>query len=163
MIRGIHHLAISTPDLERLVTFYRDILGFKVIYETSWENREVIDRIVGLKKSAARQVMLQADNTHIEIFQYESPEPALNTPNRPVCDHGYTHLCLDVVDIDAEYKRLSEAGVVFHTPPPGKAELSSGTVRATYGRDPDGNVIELQEVYDSDNPMHLDNLRNLSE
>ncbi len=28
MIRGIHHTAISTGDLERSIAFYRDLLGF---------------------------------------------------------------------------------------------------------------------------------------
>ena len=28
MIRGIHHVAISTPDLDRMTAFYRDGLGF---------------------------------------------------------------------------------------------------------------------------------------
>jgi hypothetical protein len=34
----------------------------------------------------------------------------------------------------------------FHTPPP---VLGRGSIRATYGRDPDGNIIELQEVVDT--------------
>ena len=72
MINGIHHIAISTPDLNRLVDFYKDILGFEIVYETSWENREIIDQIVGLKDSAARSVMLRAHNTHIELFEYRA-------------------------------------------------------------------------------------------
>ena len=32
MIRGIHHVAISTPDLERLVAFYRDVMQATVHY-----------------------------------------------------------------------------------------------------------------------------------
>ena len=30
MIRGIHHTAISTGDLDRALEFYRDLLGFEV-------------------------------------------------------------------------------------------------------------------------------------
>ena len=127
------------------------------MYETSWEKREIIDQIVGLKDSAARSVMLRAHNTHIELFEYSAPEPKRGDPNRPVCDHGYTHLCFDVVDIDAEYQRLLNAGIRFHTPPPRSDQLGSGKIRATYGRDPDGNVIELQEVLDQSNPIALKN------
>ena len=28
MIRGIHHVAISTPDIDRLAAFYTDVVGF---------------------------------------------------------------------------------------------------------------------------------------
>ena len=157
MINGIHHVAISTPDLDRLLAFYKDVLGFEIVYETSWEKREIIDQIVGLKDSAARSVMLRAHNTHLELFEYSAPEPKRGDPNRPVCDHGYTHLCFDVVDIDAEYQRLLNAGIRFHTPPPRSDQLGSGKIRATYGRDPDGNVIELQEVLDQSNPIALKN------
>ena len=37
MIRGIHHVAISTPNLERIVAFYRDVIGAEVVYEGGWE------------------------------------------------------------------------------------------------------------------------------
>ena len=33
MIRGVHHVAISTPNLERIVAFYRDVVGAEVVYE----------------------------------------------------------------------------------------------------------------------------------
>jgi extradiol dioxygenase family protein len=51
---------------------------------------------------------------------------------------------LDVLDIDFEYERLKRAGMEFHCPP-----QFEGEVRTTYGRDPDGNVIEIQEVKDT--------------
>lgn len=55
MIQGIHHTAISTGDIERALRFYRDLLGFKEVWSSSWEiGTEVIDRIVGLKDSSAR-------------------------------------------------------------------------------------------------------------
>jgi hypothetical protein len=33
-----------------------------------------------------------------------------------------------------------------------------GLFRSTYGRDPDGNIFELQEVLDSRHPVALENL-----
>ncbi len=158
MIRGVHHVALATGNIERLVAFYTEHLGFEVVMETSWADRPMIDDIVGLKNSAAKQAMLRAGNTHVEVFEYSSPEPVAGDPNRPVCDHGYTHFCLDVTDIDAEYERLLAAGMTFHTPPPPLSKLGSGKIRATYGRDPDGNVIELQEVLDTSIPFAMDHL-----
>ncbi len=91
MIKGIHHTAISTGDFERSLRFYRDLLGFEVVYSSSWEKgTETTDRIVGLKDSAARIAMLKAGNACIELFQYSSPTPKPAEPMRPVCDHGIT-------------------------------------------------------------------------
>ena len=153
MIRGIHHTAISTGNLERALGFYRDLLGFEVVLEFAWpKGTEPADQITGLDSSAAKVAMLRAGNAFVELFEYEAPGPAPGDPTRPVCDHGITHIALDVTDIDAEYARLSEAGMIFHCPP---QDLGPGA-RATYGRDPDGNVVELQQILDDQSPLALD-------
>jgi catechol 2,3-dioxygenase-like lactoylglutathione lyase family enzyme len=151
MILGIHHTAISTSNIERSLQFYRDLLGFKEVFSSKWDiGTETTDKIVGLKDSSARVVMLRAGNACVELFQYATPEPKPGNMNRPVCDHGITHLCLQVADIDAEYTRLKAAGMRFHCPP-----QDVGGLRATYGRDPDGNVVELLEVKDQSSDMNV--------
>ncbi len=152
MIRGIHHTAISTVDLERSLGFYRDLLGFEEVMDFTWpEGTADINRTHALDQTAARVVMLKAGNSMIELFQYTTPSPRRHDPARRVCDHGITHFCIDVDDIEAEYARLSGAGMAFHCAP-----VDYGTVKCTYGRDPDGNVIELQEVKSRDEPLALD-------
>jgi catechol 2,3-dioxygenase-like lactoylglutathione lyase family enzyme len=152
MIRGIHHTAISTGNLDRALAFYRDLLGFRVLFEFGWPaGTDIADKITGLEQSSARAVMLQAGNAIIELFQYASPTPRPGNPQRPVADHGITHICLDVTDLDAEYARLKTAGMTFHCPP----QDIGMDLRTTYGRDPDGNVIELQEVLNQESPIAL--------
>lgn len=145
MIHGIHHAAISTPDLDRAIAFYCDVLGFQRRAGAEWPvGTAQADRVVGLEDSAARAAMLWAGNVHLELFQYSSPVPQPRDPGARVCDHGITHLCLDVTDVDAEYARLTRAGMAFNGPP-----QSIFGVRTAYGHDPDGNVVELQEVVDA--------------
>ena len=156
MIRGIHHVAISTPDIDRLAAFYCDLLGMELVRESSWAAGSArIDAIVGLEGSSARTMTLRAGNAYLELFQYQTPAGARQEPRRPVSDHGYTHFALDVVDIDAEHARLVAAGMTFHTPPPPLSDLGSGGLRSTYGRDPDGNVVELQEIVGTTYPLTL--------
>jgi catechol 2,3-dioxygenase-like lactoylglutathione lyase family enzyme len=153
MIRGIHHTAISTGDFDRMLHFYRELLGFELVFEGAWpEGTEVADRITALAGSSARQAMLRTGNAFFELFEYASPTPRAGDPDRPVCDHGITHLCLDVSDVDAEYERLKAAGMRFHCPP----QQLGPDVRTTYGRDPDGNVVELQEVLTREHPIALE-------
>ncbi|HEX3782475.1 MAG TPA: VOC family protein [Pseudonocardiaceae bacterium] len=143
MIRGLHHVAVATRDLDRLLPFYRDLLHWEVVTDWGWPaGTTAADRVTALPDSAARSVMLRKGNAYLELFQYTAPEPGPGDPNRRVCDPGITHLCLDVTEVDAEYDRLLAAGMVFHCPP---QDVAPG-VRTTYGRDPDGNVVELQQV-----------------
>ncbi len=151
MIRGIHHTAISTVDLERSLAFYRDLLGFEPVLDFTWpEGTADMNRTHQLEQTAGRVVLLKCGNAMVELFEYATPPPRPADAARRLCDHGITHLCLDVDDLDAEYERLSRAGMHFHCAP-----VDYGTVKCTYGRDPDGNVLELQEVVNPDDALAL--------
>jgi catechol 2,3-dioxygenase-like lactoylglutathione lyase family enzyme len=148
-IRGLHHASITTADSARLVDFYCTLLGFEVAFETAWgKGNSAADAIFGLRDSAVRMVMLKTANAFLELFEFTHPVGKANDPNRPVCDQGYTHICLNVNDVDVEYTRLLAAGMHFHYPP----QTVPGLCRATYGRDPDGNIVELVQP-DPDGPL----------
>jgi catechol 2,3-dioxygenase-like lactoylglutathione lyase family enzyme len=157
MIHGIHHVALATGQLDRMVDFYCDVLGFEVVYRSGWQKGSVqIDELVGLPDSAARTAMLRSNSVFVEIFEYSSPAGKPGDPDRPVSDHGYTHICLWVSDIDAEHERLQAAGMRFHCAPhPAPDPPGRGAVRSVYGRDPDGNVIELLELLDPRSSLRL--------
>jgi len=93
-----------------------------------------------------RAVAFYCDHLGFEVIQrqvleFESPEPAPPDPNRRVCESGIAHMCFLVDDCQADYERLVKAGMDFHCPPMG----GGARAKLTYGRDPDGNIIELLE------------------
>lgn len=142
MIIGIHHVAVGVPDLEQGLAFYRDLLGFQAVQEADW-NRDfpLGDQAIGLRETAAGMAMLKAPNAFIELWCYSNPQPE-DRRQRP-CDYGYPHFCLQVDGIQAEYERLSAAGMKFAGPP-----VDFGETSAIYGEDPFGNIIELYEIRD---------------
>jgi len=141
MMMRFHHAAISTPDLARAVRFYTEVIGCEKAWSFNWESgSDEADAMTGLKDSAANAAMLKLGDSFLEIFEFSSPAPAAGDPQRPVCDHGITHVCLQVQDLHAEYERLTAAGMKFHSPP-----LTQESGYVIYGRDPDGNVVELIE------------------
>lgn len=141
MIMGFHHAAISTPDLERCVRFYKGIVGCEEAWTFGWESgSEDADALTGLKGSAARAVMLKLGESFLEVFEFGAPKPRTADPMRPVCDHGITHICLQVKDLHEEHARMKAAGMEFMSEP-----LTQDSGYVIYGRDPDGNVVELIE------------------
>jgi catechol 2,3-dioxygenase-like lactoylglutathione lyase family enzyme len=154
-IIGFHHIAISSPDLERLAGFYQDCFGFERVFDYSWAGVEMIDRMMRVEGTAARVVMLRTGNAFLEIFQFAAPAPQPCDASRRVVDHGFSHLCILVDDAPAECARLASLGLELHCPP---IELDL-PVRGTYGRDPDGNVIEILEVRDPSHPLDFANRR----
>ena len=152
MIRGIHHIGAHVHDMERMIKFYREAFGFALLSEPfSWEDDDFIDKIVDVPNSAARGCMLRAGTCYLELFQYSKPAPDSPAPKRPY-DKGYTHFCVDVIGIEEEFERLKGLGMTFSQPAP----INVGHVKSIYGRDPEGNVIELQETIACD--FELDQL-----
>jgi len=143
MIRGIHHAAISTGNFDRLVSFYCELLGATMVAPPGDISGPEFEAVVDLPDAKSRVAMLRLGNAFIELFEYSNPPGQKGDPNRPVSDHGLTHICFDVTDLPAEYERLKARGVHFHCEP---QPMMGGRSWTTYGRDPDGNVFELQEV-----------------
>lgn len=140
MIQGVHHLAISTHDLDRFVDHYQLWFGFERCGKGGWDvGNTRIDQMVGLADSAARYEMIRLGNIYIEVFEYAAPRGEAMRPR--MCDHGLIHLCLYTDDVVADYERLKALGMEFNCPPGG-----SGATRATYGRDCDGNIVELLQI-----------------
>jgi catechol 2,3-dioxygenase-like lactoylglutathione lyase family enzyme len=146
MLLGIHHTALSTPDLERAVAFYREAFGFELAFDFTWdESNPGFRRTHAAPETKGRVAMLERGASRLEIFQYEKPVPRSAAGPRPHADHGICHLCFEVKDIDAEFERLRGAGVAFLSEP-----VPQSTVKVCYGRDPDGNLFELIEFFDRD-------------
>jgi catechol 2,3-dioxygenase-like lactoylglutathione lyase family enzyme len=135
-----HHVAMAVRDMDRIVPFYRDLLGFEVDWEKPHYNGESFARVVGLEDAVARVVMLKGPGGRMELFQYLTPT-GVNTRRGRQCDFGLTHVALEIKGIQAMYNRLMEAGVPFSCPP---QNLRPG-VWATYMQDPEGNTVELIE------------------
>ncbi len=155
-LQGVHHFALSVPDIEVARRFYVDLLGAEIISETAWEaGNPWIDAIVGLPGSAARSFIARLRNVQVEAFEYTAPSAPPADPNRPVNHYGYTHVGFQVDDVQATYDRMVEAGLRFHTPPDMSTITTDEQGRktgfaATYGRDYFGNVFEILEIHSND-------------
>ncbi|MFB8342232.1 VOC family protein [Brucella cytisi] len=157
MIRGIHHPSITTGDIDRLLPFYRDHLGFAEVFAFGWESgtdmSDFAAGITGISNSTARSVLLKAGNAFLELFEYKQPRSSRNN-DRALSQQGFAHVCFDSDDVIADHERLSAAGVSFVSAP-----VDVGPMRLCYCRDPDGNFIELQQITDPASALVLRTLQ----
>jgi glyoxylase I family protein len=144
MINGVHHISLATADMARCLHFYRDLMGLTLIGEGHTQpGNTSFETVVGLEGARVHSAALRGGNVQIEVFQYKHPPAAVGPVPQP-CDVGIRHICFDVTDIHAEYARLKSAGVEFISEP---QVMGNHRVTAVYARDPDNNIVELQEIF----------------
>jgi catechol 2,3-dioxygenase-like lactoylglutathione lyase family enzyme len=142
---SLNHIGISVANLLNSIAFYETAFGMTVISNTTFASAKYDGKygaILRLNDAAGEVAILEGSGFRLELFQFDRPASKRTDGERPVCDHGITHFCLQVTDIGAAYSRLLKVGATFHCPP-----QRVGHNAATYGRDPDGNVFELLEVF----------------
>jgi catechol 2,3-dioxygenase-like lactoylglutathione lyase family enzyme len=140
-INGVHHVSMSVPSLEAALVFYKGWLGFEEVMSFAWRDSPSMDQVTGLRGSAGRMAFLSAGNLFLEIFEYEAPRSEQPDGDPQPNRRGYTHLCLDVDDALGLHAELAARGMRFISEP-----IVSDSVRTVYGRDPFGNIIELQQI-----------------
>jgi catechol 2,3-dioxygenase-like lactoylglutathione lyase family enzyme len=142
MIKGAHHVAISVTNLQRAIGFYTELLGMEIAAATFPLNGPLLEEVTGLPDLQAQLCVVRKGSLMLELFEFAHPQPAPKDPHYPLSNHGITHFGIEVTDIDALYERLVAAGTKFHSP----VRTFPRGIRATYGRDPDGNVFELLQM-----------------
>jgi lactoylglutathione lyase/glyoxylase I family protein len=137
VIKQLAHLCLKTSQLERMTAFYRDTLGATVKFRYLNRAGELIGCYVAL-----------GANTFVEIFdhadahrrsQSAKPLEPLEEPRDPWLMR-YNHFCLQVEGLDAFVTRLESLGVTVTG-----RKTGNDRSRQAWVRDPDGNLIELQE------------------
>jgi len=146
MVKAIRHFGIVVSDMERSLQFYRDLLGLKV-EKTAEESGEYIDNMLSLPNVRVTTVKLSAESgsTLVELLNFKSYSQK-RPGKRQVYSLGPSHIAFTVDDLDALYRRLSQAGIYFNAPP----QLSPDDyAKVTFCHDPDGNLVELVEVLEA--------------
>lgn len=138
MIHGVHHPALSVPDMEKALDFYSGVLGFEVVMNVDLP-AGVMEVPFDVEHAACKVRMLAKGTSCIELFEFENAPTG--DPKRPVNQHGIAHIALASDDVPADYEHLKGAGVKFNTPVQGESPQ-----QWCYGRDPFGNTIELLEI-----------------
>lgn len=137
------HVAIVTPDIDRLVTFYEMLTETEVNRRDSFGPEAKFDTVAGIEGIVFDGAWFLFGVSRIELWQYRIPETQAKQAH---CANeiGWSHLCLEVDDLEAEHNRLSKAGVEFL----GESRTCN-MGRSIFMRDVDGNLIKLLQVSNS--------------
>ncbi len=139
----VHHVKYTISDLDRSISFYRDMLGFELTYEAERENLASYDTIMDMKDVKVRVGMMEHPPTGfvVGLVQFQNPAPVARELRNTYI--GASSLALQVESAEAEYRRLTDAGVVSMSPPTEIVREGRTAAIAFYILDPDAIPIEL--------------------
>ena len=141
MLKGMRHVGIVVRDLDAMLGFYRDVLGLDLKADFR-EAGDFIDTVQGLSGVNVRMVKLaMCDGTLVELLN-DTGHPVEALPQRRLCDPGLTHFAVTVADVAQVHARWVEAGLETMSAP---VTSPDGKARLFFGRDPEGNLLELVE------------------
>jgi catechol 2,3-dioxygenase-like lactoylglutathione lyase family enzyme len=136
-------MGIQVADLERSLGFYRDILGFEVVFQ--WNPQaEYIRTITGYPDADIHAAVLRlpADTgVFLEILEYRNVEKA--PVDTRTANPGTAHMAFFTDDCDALFAELVERGTKYVNPPVTPTIGPNKDGRAVYMIDPDGIRVEF--------------------
>jgi catechol 2,3-dioxygenase-like lactoylglutathione lyase family enzyme len=141
-IQRPHHTGIQVADLERSIHFYRDILGFELVFQ--WNPQaEYIRTNVGYPDADIHAAVLRMPDSDLflEILEYRNVEKA--PVDTRTANPGTAHMAFSTDDCDALYERLTAAGVDSVNRPVTPTIGPNTGGRIVYMIDPDGIRIEF--------------------
>jgi len=141
-ITKAHHMGLQVADLQRSLAFYRDILGFEVMF--AWNPQAAyIRELVGYPRADIHAAILRLPGTEVvlELLDYRNVERA--AVDTRTANPGTGHIAFFVDDLDTLYAELLARGVTSVSPPVTPTIGPNEGGRAVYLIDPDGIRVEL--------------------
>ena len=139
------HTNIIAKDAQKIIKFYKEVLGCKSMGQKRDLKGEWVDKLTGIENAhiVGEHLCLPGYEEKLptlEIFSYESMEDSTRAINK--C--GISHLAFEVDDVEKTLQLLlqnggEQLGAVV------KTKFADGrTAVLVYATDCEGNIVELQ-------------------
>ncbi len=146
--QDVDHVSITVSDLQKSVSFYKDVLSFAYTGSYSIDNKEV-KSLFGINDSSLKVdvAQLTLGDEKIELMQFTSSLAIHKIPlDSKSNDLWFQHIAIVVSDMGKAYKKLWDAKVehVSTSPQTLPAYITAAAgIQAFYFHDPDGHNLEL--------------------
>ena len=147
MIQRIDHVNLVVRDMQRMIAFYRDLLGMQLtkqaVISGPW-----IEAATGLSPVEAEVAFLEpAAGPGIELIHYRTPAGSrpddLGRPNV----QGLRHIAFRVTDLDRLVAAIKAAGATMlsavQNVSAAQVDYADQRKHLVYCHDPEGNLLEL--------------------
>ena len=142
MITGFNHSGFVVQDIDKMIHFYRDLLGLEILSESD-NIAPPEGNHTGIPGAHRYLVFVgKQDSTHrLELVHFIEPPSTSGHLERNQL--GASHVCFNVENIQDLYDKLTSQGIKFVTPPIMRDLPEGGQHGICYANDPEGNWLEF--------------------
>ena len=149
MAEEIMHVGLTVSDLDRSISFYRDVLGLEFLGSLVMEGEET-DALFARENAKCRVAYLKGTDDvkapSLELICFE--DARIEKEEASLFRTSISEICFYTPHIDEDWERFNRLGVPCLSRPQ-KFDFTRdgfGRSKAIYLRDPDGIIIELMET-----------------
>lgn len=140
------HTNIITLNWRRLADFYTSVFNCEIVPPIRDQKGKWLDKATGVEDAhiTGAHLRLPGYNNNgptLEIYEYDD----VKTTAKPVPNQqGFGHIAFEVEDVNEVIEQLLLHGGNSLGEISSKKVEGVGVITVVYARDPDGNIIELQ-------------------
>ena len=144
-LMGVNHIGLSVRDLDASLAFYQEASGFKLISREVVRSNSAADKLFGREGIEYEVAVLEAPNMLFELTEF-SHNRDIPISKMPVEGPGMTHTCFQSPSHLSGYDKFKRAGAEMLSRGDGPVDLLGQGVTYAYAYDPEGNMIELEQL-----------------
>ncbi len=144
-IIGYNHIGLVVKDLDEMLDFYQRATNFELISREKINNKEAANKLFGKDSISYEIATLKSPNFLLELTQFDHQTDTI-IEKMPPYGPGMTHTCFQTAEKHSGYRKFMKAGVDILSRGDEPIDLGGYGVTYAYGYDPEGNMMELEQM-----------------
>ncbi len=144
-IIGFNHIGISVQNLDEMVKFYQEATGFEIVKREKINHSKNASLLLGVENISYETVTFKAPNMLLELTEYSNQQNS-KINKMPPQGPGMTHTCYQSPSWDSGYGKFKNADAEILSRGSTAVDLGGYGVTYAYAYDPEGNMLELEQL-----------------
>lgn len=141
---GFNHIGLSVKNLDEMVDFYQSATDYEVIKRYTVQEDVSADELYNMDSVSFTKVILRGPNMLLELTDFDHNDDAMITKMLPQ-GPGMTHTCYQSHPDRPTFDSFKQAGAEILSRGGEPVDAGLGVTYA-YGYDPEGNMMELEQM-----------------
>jgi len=146
-IIGFNHIGLVVKDLDKMLHFYQEATNFELLKREKISGSEAANKLFNKDSVSYEIATLKSPNMLLELTQFDQQTDTI-IEKMPPYGPGMTHTCYQSATVNSGYKKFVKAGVEMLSRGDKPIDLGGYGVTYAYAHDPEGNMMELEQMSD---------------